>query len=194
MSACGSGPRQDENEPSGNFPVEISTAQFPTRQRLAERTELRIGVRNDGKKAVPALAVTISIAGPQGEDSMLPFSIRSPQKGLALPDRPVWILEDNYPKLAGSEAPGGATTANRKTFDFGALAPGDTTTAVWQVTPVKAGDYTLTYRVAAGLSGKAKAVTNTGNPPEGSFRVNITDVPPRTRVNDKGEVVQVPGT
>lgn len=174
--------------------MKISTAQFPTRQRLAEQTELRIGVANSGKKALPALAVTISIAGPQGKNSILPFSIRSPQKGLAIPDRPVWILEDNYPKLAGSEAPAGATTANRKTFDFGALKPGQTTTAVWQVTPVKAGDYTLTYRVDAGLTGKAKAVTSTGNPPEGSFRVNITDVPPRTRVNDKGEVVNIPGT
>ncbi len=189
--ACGGGTRQDANEPSGNFPVRISTAQFPPRQMLAQSTDLRIGVENSGKKALPSLAVTISIAGKEGEDSILPFSARSPQPGLAQPDRPVWILENGYPKLADSSAPGGAATSNEKTFDFGPLAPGDTTTAVWHVTPVAAGDYTLTYRVDAGLGGLAKAVTSSGNPPQGSFHVNISDIPPRTRVNGKGQVVVI---
>ena len=33
----------------------------------------------------------------------------------------------SYPRLAGSSEPGGATTSNRKTFDFGPLKPGATT-------------------------------------------------------------------
>lgn len=184
--------RQDDGEPSGKFPVQISTAQFPTRQRLAQLSELRIGVKNTGKKALPSLAVTISISGPAGKDSLLPFSIRSAQRGLANPDRPVWILEEGFPKLAGAGGgPGGAATANEKTFDFGALKPGKTTSAVWDVTPVKAGDYTLTYRVDAGLGGLAKAVTSAGKPPEGSFHVHITDIPPQTRVDSQGGVVEI---
>ena len=57
---------------------------------------------------------------------------------------------------------------------------------------MQAGSYTLTYRVDAGLTGKAKAVTADGGPPTGSFVVEISDVPPQTRVNDAGEVVEVP--
>ena len=60
------------------------------------------------------------------------------------------------------------------------------------MTPVQPGSYTLTYRVDAGLTGKAKAVTADGGPPIGSFVVEISDVPPQTRVNDQGQVVEVP--
>ncbi len=198
LASCGGGDSGgDSNEPSGNFPVEITTAQFPTRQRLAESSDLRIGVKNTGKKEVPAFVVTVSIAGPEGSDSTLPFSVRDPQPGLALPDRPVWILEEGYPKKDSElDAPsGGATTSDAKTFDFGPLKPGETVNAVWRVTAVKAGDYTLTYRVDAGLSGEAKAVTSSGNPPQGSFHVNITSVPPQTRVTGDGDVVTVePGS
>ena len=58
------------------------------------------------------------------------------------------------------------------------------------MTAVKAGNYTLTYQVDAGLNGHAKAVTADGKP-VGSFVVEISDVPPQTAVNDKGEVVEI---
>lgn len=193
IGACGGGgERQDANEPSGKFPVGIVTAEFPTRQRLAETSFLRLGVRNTGRRTVPALAVTISIAGPQGRYSVRPFSIRDPQVGLSVPDRPVWILENGYPRLAGSSLPAGAETANVKTFDFGPLKSGRTVEAVWKVTAVKAGNYKLTYQVDAGLTGKAKAVTADGRP-VGSFAVQISSVPPQTGVNGKGQVVQLGG-
>lgn len=194
LASCGGGDSGgDSNEPSGNFPVEITTAQFPTRQRLAQASDLRIGVKNTGKKDVPAFVVTISIAGPAGHASTLPFSIRDPQVGLAQPDRPVWILDEGWPKKDSEldANSGGATTADPKTFDFGPLKPGETVNATWRVTPVKAGDYTVTYRVDAGLSGEAKAVTDSGNPPLGSFHVNITSVPPQTRINGAGDVVTI---
>lgn len=192
--ACGdSGERQDANEPSGTFPVEIVTSEFPPRQRLAETSLLKLGVKNTGEKPLPTLAITISIGGQQGEDSVKPFSVRDPQEGLALPDRPVWILENGYPKLTGSSDPAGAQTANEKTFAFGALAPGETTEAIWRLTSVKPGDYTLRYEVDAGLTGKAKAETADGSHPQGSFVVKITDVPPQTRVNDQGQVVEIEG-
>ena len=193
IAGCGGGgTRQDENEPSGKFPVDIVTASFPTRQRLAETSFLRLGVRNTGEKTLPSLAVTISIAGPEGRNSVRPFSIRDPQVGLAVPDRPVWILENGYPRLAGSDEPAGAQTANVKTFGFGPVKKGKTIEAVWKVTAVKAGSYKLTYRVDAGLNGKAKAVTADGLP-VGSFAVQISSVPPQTGVNGKGQVVELGG-
>ncbi len=194
LLACGGGgERQDAAEPAGTFPVEIVTSEFPPRQRLAETSLLRLGVRNTGDEALPTLAITISIGGPRGRNSIRPFSIRDPQPGLALPDRPVWILENGWPRLAGSAAPAGAQTANDKTFAFGALKPGDTTEAVWKLTSVQAGKYILRYEVDAGLTGKAKAETAGGGRPSGSFAIQISDVPPQTRVNDKGQVVQIEG-
>ena len=190
VAGCGGGggERQDESEPTGKFPVRIVTSSFPTRQRLAQTSLLRIGVQNTGSKPVPSLAVTISL----DKNALNPFSVFDTQPGLADPDRPVWVLENDYPKLVGSTRSAGAQTANDKTFDFGSLEPGDTVEAVWKVTPVQAGVYTLDYQVDAGLTGKAKAVTAGGGPPTGSFSVRISDQPPQTRVNDQGEVVIVP--
>ena len=175
-----------------NYPVEIVTSEFPTRQHLAQRTTLRIGVRNTGDHAIPDLAVTISLAGPEGRNSLEPFSIRVNDPNLAVPDRPVWILESGFPQLDGAGEAAGATTANAKTFAFGAVKPGDTLTAVWDVTPVRAGDWRLTYQVDAGLFGKAKAQTADGQAPTGSFAVRISDVPPQTRVDADGNVVPIP--
>jgi hypothetical protein len=189
LGCCGGGgTRQDADEPSGKFPVKIVTSSFPTRQHLAQTSLLRIGVENSGQKVVPALAITISL----DKNAIQPFSIYDKQPGLADPDRPVWVLENEYPKLVGETNPAGAQTANDKTFDFGPLKPGKTVDAVWKVTPVQPGVYTLDYQVDAGLEGKAKAVTSDGGPPTGSFVVKISDEPPNTVVNDNGQVVQVP--
>ncbi len=117
--------------------------------------------------------------------------MRSDQEGLAIPFRPVWILEEGYPKLAGETAPAGAESAQTNTYSFGPLAPGETRAIVWNVTPVQAGTYTVRYRVAAGLQGKAKAVTSDGSVPEGEFIVQISREPPQTRVDDSGKVVPI---
>jgi hypothetical protein len=191
LAACGGEERQDADVPQGRYPVEITTAQFPTRQRLAGSTSLRLGVRNAGKKTIPNVSFTIFI----DRNAIRPFSIYDDQPGLEAPDRPVWILENNYPRVAGSSAPAGAQTDNTKTFAFGPLDPGKSVEAIWRVTPVRAGDYTLHYRVDAhpvnGLL--ARAVTTDGAPPEGQFAVRISSRPPRTRVNDAGEVIVVTG-
>jgi hypothetical protein len=60
---------------------------------------------------------------------------------------------------------------------------------VWHVTPVMGGTYTIRYQVSAGLFGKAKAVSAGGGPVKGSFDVKVSTRPPRTRVNDQGQVV-----
>jgi hypothetical protein len=190
LAACGGGASSDANEPAGTYDVRVTEASFPTAQDLGQTSLLKMGFRNTGKKTVPALAVTISIAGKDGQDSALPFGVSDRQPGLAQADRPVWVLAATYPRLHGSSDPGGATTSNAKTFVFGPLKPGKTTTAVWKLSAVKAGKFTLRYSVAAGLSGEAKARTTGGVAPGGSFVTEITAVPPDTEVTDSGEVVR----
>jgi hypothetical protein len=175
LAACGGESSSDANQGSGAYQVKITEAGFPTEQRLGQTSILRLGVRNTGKRTVPDLAVTISIAGKAGRGSSLPFGVRDPTPGLAQAERPVWVLAASYPRLFGSSEPGGATTSNRKTFAFGPLKPGKTTEAVWKLSAVKAGHFTLLYGVAAG----------------GSIATEISAVPPDTEVTDSGEVVEV---
>ena len=115
--------------------------------------------------------------------------MRSEQEGLAIPFRPVWILKEGFPKYEGETASAGAEAAQTDTYAFGELQPNQTKRIVWNVTPVQAGTYTVHYRVAAGLEGKAKAVTADGSVPEGEFVVRISSAPPQTRVNDAGQVL-----
>jgi hypothetical protein len=194
-AACGGGEeRQDENEPAADFPVEVTSAKFPARQRLAETSDLILEVENAGDETIPDLAITI-YTGDEKADG--PFNIRSEQEGLADPNRPVWILEHGYPKLLepsidlaelDDEPTAGAETAATNTYAFGAVAPGDSVTGVWRVTPVQGGTYTVHYEVAGGLDGRAKAVTADGSPVEGEFVATISTKPPNTRVTDSGEV------
>jgi hypothetical protein len=188
LAACGGGgERQDEDEPEGEFPVEVTEAKFPNRQRLAETTDLRLGIENTGRETIPELAVTIST-----DDNLDgPFSVRLEQPGLANPNRPVWVLEDKYPRTAGESRPLGsspADVAQTNTFGFGPLESGDRREMIWRVTPVRGGTYTVSYEVAAGLTGTARAVTADGSDPSGEFLVTISTKPPKARVTDEGKV------
>jgi hypothetical protein len=239
LAACGGGERQDEDEPEGEFPVEIVSAEFAPKQRLAQTSDLTLEVRNSGDETIPDLAATVFTeadteggtedteetdedetttpdeedeeeAGSGGSPTSVAqgaFSVISEQPGLAIPSRPVWILEQGYPQcptgcpeLAGGpgnappgeiSAAGGAEAVQTNTFSFGEIEPGETASLVWRVTPVQPGTYTIRYRLAAGLQGKAEAVLDDGGVPEGEFVVQITDVPPQTRVNEAGEVVPI---
>jgi hypothetical protein len=217
IAACGGGERQDADEPEGDFPVQIVSADFPSKQQLAQNTDLSLAVANSGDKTIPDLAITIfttsnaSTGEPDSSDTGtstgsggergapsgdLPtaqgsFSVRSDQPDLAIPFRPVWILEEGFPKLQGQAASAGAAAAQTDTFSFGPLPANQTKRMVWNVTPVQAGTYTVHYRVAAGLQGKAKAVTGDGSVPEGEFIVRISSTPPQTRVDDSGNVVPI---
>jgi hypothetical protein len=189
LAACGGESSSDANQAAGTYDVRVTDASFPTEQRLGQTSLMRLAIRNTGKKALPALTVTVSIAGKEGQNSSLPFGIRDPQTGLAQPDRPIWVLAQGYPRLGDSSDPGGASTSNRKTFSFGPLKPDATTAAVWKLSAVKAGKFTVLYRIDAGLSGSAKAETN-GVAAGGSFATEISAVPPDTEVTDSGEVVE----
>jgi hypothetical protein len=169
---CGSGERQDADEPDGSFRVEVVDASFPARQRLAQQSEMTITVRNAGPDTVPNLAVTVDA-----------LSRRSEEPGLAASGRPVWVVD---------REPRGGTTAYANTWSQDAVAPGQTRTFTWTVTAVVPGRHELTYRVAAGLDGRAKAVTRAGRAPQGSFSVSVTARPARERVDpETGDVVPV---
>jgi hypothetical protein len=170
VAGCGGGERQDENEPSGSFPVDVQ-ASFAKTQALAAQEDFKVVVRNTGDKAVPNVAVTV--------DS---FADRSKQQGLADPERPIWIVD---------EGPKGGITSYTNTWALGELAAGASKTFVWKVTPVRSGTHTVKYRVAAGLDGKAKAVSPSGSSPEGQFVVDVSDQPAEASVDpETGDVVR----
>ncbi len=195
LAACGGDkPRQDANEPDADFPIAVTTAKFPTEQRLAQSSNLELEIENTGSEDVPDLAVTIFTGDIKAGG---PFSVRSEQPGLADPNRPVWILENGFPKILEdgedesdlADAPtAGAAAAQTDTFAFGPLAAGETRRIFWNVTPVEPGTYTVHYELAAGLNGLARAVTDDGSPVKGEFVVTITDKPPQARVDDAGNV------
>lgn len=188
ISACGGGgERQDEGEPDAEYPVDVVTAKFPNRQRLARVSVLRLGVENTGDETIPNLVVTVFIDESTGDS----FSVPLEQPGLANPNRPVWVLEETYPRLAGESRPAGtspAVTASQDTYAFGPLDAGDRREMVWRVTPVKGGTYTVDYEVAAGLGGRAKAVTNDGSEPSGEFVVTISSKPAQATVKKSGKI------
>ncbi|HSI81610.1 MAG TPA: hypothetical protein VK919_13265 [Solirubrobacterales bacterium] len=195
LAACGGEGRQDADEVAGEFPVEVTEARFPARQRLAERGDLRLAIENVGDQEVPDLAVTIWTGDEKASGS---FNVDIDQQGVSDPSRPVWILEHGYPKLLepgvrpadlDDEPTAGAAAAQTDTFSFGAVPPGGSLEIVWRLTPVMAGTFTVHYEVAAGLQGKARAVTADGSPVEGEFVVTISDEPPRARVDAQGRAV-----
>ena len=192
LAACGGGESTAASEEaSGKFKVKVTEAQFPAVQRLGQTSQLRLAVRNAGDRTVPGLTVSFTIKGRQGEDSALPFGVSDPGAEIAQPDRPVWVLAATYPHLNGSGEPGGTSTSSPKTFALGALKPGETATAIWKLSAVRPGKYTLLYDVGAGIGGKAKAETEGGVSPGGSFTTEVTERLPETEVTDDGEIVEV---
>ncbi len=191
LAACGDEESSsDANEPEGTYRVEVADAGFPAEQQLGQTYLMKLGVRNESDKTIPALTVNVSIKGKEGQTSTLPFAIHDPQPELAQPDRPVWVLAEHYPKFAGDPAPGGSEGSNEKTFDFGPLKAGKSADLVWKLSAVKAGKYALLYTIDAGLSGKAKAETRGGATPGGSFAVDISSAEYGTEVTGSGEVVE----
>jgi hypothetical protein len=171
-AGCGGGSeRQDADEPSGTWTVDVAKAEFPSSQRLAKPEVMRIRVRNDEDRAIPNVAVTV-----EG------FTRRSEQAGLADPNKPVFIVDD---------APRGGVTAYTNTWALGRVPPGGSKEFIWRVTPVRAGSYRLSYRVAAGLDGKARARLRGGRVAAGSFKVDVTRRPSQARVEpDSGAVIR----
>jgi hypothetical protein len=203
LAGCGGGARQDASEPSGNFPVSVTTATFPSSQRLSEHTHLVLAVRNAGSETIPNVAVTIcnvtcAYPAPPGEGTdAAAFAQDLQMQGLANPSRAVWVI-DRPPGAChagcqhgadGSGSPGGAVTAYSNTWALGTLAPGATAKFDWAVTAVAPGRHVVAWEVAAGLNGKAQAVTGNGALPHGTFTVLIHKAPSESYVNHNGQIV-----
>jgi hypothetical protein len=192
LAACG-GSSSDSGEPAGTYQVKVTKASFPARQFVGQTSLMKIDVENDGKKTVPALTVAVNLKGEEGEAAQIPFSIHVPDPELANGDRPVWVLSATYPRLSGSSDPGGADTSSPGTYTFGALKPGKSVEAVWKLSAVRPGNYTIEYAVGAGLSGEVKSKTASGGAPGGSFDTDISTELPETEVNGAGEIVEIKG-
>lgn len=180
IAGCGEQPRQDADEPAGTFTVELLRVSFPTKQRLAQRSQMEIAVRNAGDQPVPNVAATVEPVQPGATSKADAFAEASSQAGLADPSRPVWIVD------AG---PRGGITAYSNTWALGRLNPGEVKTFVWRVTAMKPGTHVIRYTVAAGLDGKAKARLPGGELPSGQLRVDISGAPADAAVGPNGEVI-----
>ena len=114
----------------------------------------------------------------------------SVQPQLADPRRPIFIvnqapiefaqhLGEGEPSLVDREVdpPRGTenTIAYVDTYALGPLKAGQTKEFKWSVTAAVAGPFELSYRVEAGLDGKAKAVLDNGRAPTGEFQGVIED-------------------
>ena len=109
-AGCGGGSGQDEDEPKGDFPVEVVSASFPQEQKLAKDSKMEIVVRNAGSKEIPVISVTVECPGqkdkadqndrsagsggsPSGAGSQGGgFNYRSTFPGVADPSRPQFVV------------------------------------------------------------------------------------------------------
>ncbi len=184
LAGCGGGGRQDEDEPEGDFAVEVVEASFPEDQKLAKSSNLVLTLRNAGDRTVPNIAVTVD-----------GFNVRKSDPELADPERPQFVINGVPREIGGfpeakDASPLGCDTAYVNTWACGPLAEGKQRTFRWSVTAVQAGDFEIDWRVAAGLDGKAKAVgPGGGDPPSGSFSGTVSNEAPEVRVADDGKTV-----
>ena len=178
VAGCG-GERQDADETEGTFRVDVADASFPAKQQIAQATTMRIRVRNPEQRTVPNVAVTVQTKGAKPGDGPTAFGKKEADARLADANRPIWILD---------EEPKGGTSAYSNTWSLGPLKAGETKTFEWKLTAVEPGSYSLAYRVAAGLDGKARL--GAGSKARGIFTVQVADDPVPARVNSKGEVVR----
>jgi hypothetical protein len=178
-TGCGGSPRQDASEPKGTYRLEVAGARFPPSQSIAESATMSISVRNADSKAAPNVAVTVETAPKTPGQGTAAFGQRVDDPRLSDPDRPVWVVD---------EGPKGGDSAATNTWALGPLKAGQTKEFRWKVTAVEPGSYTIRYRIAPGLQGKARLAR--GGRTDGAFRVQIQDKPVPARVDDNGNVVR----
>jgi hypothetical protein len=188
-AGCGESRHANAGEPKGTFTVQVTHASFPANQVVARPTRLVLAVRNTGTHTLPNVTVAVTS-----------FYYLSDYPNLADRRRPIWVLDQGPGTIPNPpvesvqvDPPGSGTTANYNVWALGPLAPGATRSFVWRLSPVKPGVHRVSYRVYAGLNGRAQAQLADGAPPVGSFTVNIAGRPPQTHVNPTtGKVVAGP--
>ncbi len=188
-AGCGESRHQDASELKGHYTVQVTRASFPADQAVARPARMVLDVRNTSARALPDVTVAVTS-----------FDYLSNYPELASRQRPIWVVDDGPGQLPKQpvetvqvDPPGSGTTANYNVWALGRLAPGATRSFAWNVSPVKPGMYKVSYRVYAGLNGRAQAELADGSPPVGSFAVNVADRPPPAHVNPAtGKVVAGP--
>jgi hypothetical protein len=170
FAGCGGGERRDAGAPKGTYAVAVKRAAFPSEQHLAQRSALVIAIRNAGEQTIPNLSLVVH-----------GFTDRMGGARNADPTRDLWIID---------RGPAGAATAFADTWAAGRLAPGDTATLRWDVTPVVAGRHVLTYEIAPALAGSARAELPGGREPQGTLAVRVLDKPASARVDPRTGGVQ----
>ena len=197
VAGCGGGTtvkgeRQDTDEPEGNYPVAVEEAEFPLQQELAETSTMRVVVRNAGNERIPNIVVTVQCRDNKGGQNGS-FDRQVAGQSQADKNRPNFVVD----QIPGSTRPASRqdldplerSTAYVNTYSLGPLGANRTATFEWKVTAVRAGDFRVCYRVAAGLDGKAKAVPAAGSLPiEKEWQGNISNAAPKTGVADDGSV------
>jgi hypothetical protein len=177
LAGCGG----SHAEPAATYSV-ATRATFPPHQSLAEHVELRLAVRNTGTRTIPNVVATIEAgSGPDGT-AVTAFGAHLEGADLASHSRPVWIVD------AG---PLNGDTAYANTWTLGTIRPGHVRTFVWHVTPVRAGRYTLRYRLTGSTTGRSQLRLANGDAPAGSLRVHVSQKPPTVRVTPDGRIVSV---
>ncbi len=188
-SGCGGGAEQNHGEAKRIYDMRITSGTFPARQAIATPTEMSVRVRNESRRTVPNVAITV--------DS---FSYVEKYPELAANKRPIWVVEEGPGTPAKlpvqSQAvspPGGGQTAYVNTWALGPLKAGATRTFTWKVVPVKAGSYTVHLKVAAGLAGRARAELPGEGAVTKSFAAKIAPSPRQTHVDpNTGKVAPGP--
>ncbi len=188
-AGCGESRHQDASETKGHYTVAVTHASFPADQAVARPAQMVVVVRNTSARTLPDVTVAVTS-----------FDYLSDYPNLASRRRPVWVVDQGpgqVPKqpveTVEVDPPGSGTTSDYNVWALGPLAPGATRSFVWSVSPVKPGAYRVSYRVYAGLNGRAQAELADGSPPTGSFAVNVADRPPPSHVDPAtGKVVAGP--
>jgi len=179
LTLAGCGASEPKPEAAATYPV-ATQASFPTRQSLAQHVVLRITVANTGARAIPNVAATLTMAGGAGVQA---FSSNLAGSDLATHSRPVWIVD------AG---PSNGDDAFANTWSLGAIAPHHARTFAWHVTPVRAGRYTIDYRLTGSLTGRSQLREANGDAARGTLTVDVSGKPPTIRVTKSGKIVSVP--
>ena len=123
LASCGGGDstnQQNADEPSGDFPVKVTKAKFPTEQRLALTSDLVLGVKNIGDEPLPELAFTIETDDGDADGS---FQTQIDDPAASNPSRPVWILENKYPRATDEPVPKGVSGGLRRADQHVRLRP-----------------------------------------------------------------------
>lgn len=182
LAGSGCGSSEPKPEPSATYPV-ATHASFPARQSLAQHAELSLTVRNAGQRTIPNVTVTLTMRGGPDGTAVQAFGSYLAGSDLASHSRPVWIVD------AG---PVSGNTAFANTWALGRIRAGAMRTFTWRVVPVRAGRYTIDYRLTGSTTGRSQLREVNGDAAHGALTVNISGNPATVRVTPDGRIVSVP--